>query len=180
MSKANTKPCIRCAARDRTPRGDCRPCAQRLGKLRRKNYDKKKRNARERANYAANPLARVAKKAGHDAWKAANKEKVAQYQKEWQKANPARVRDASLKKYGISTADYEHQFAAQSGVCAICKKQETSIDSRTGQTRALAVDHCHTTGRPRGLLCRRCNTGLGHFLDDLVLLEQAVAYLKTM
>jgi Autographiviridae endonuclease VII len=70
--------------------------------------------------------------------------------------------------YGISLDDYNAMLAQQNGVCAICMK----ISDRT-----LSVDHCHTTGVVRGLLCRRCNTGLGCFEDQPSLVLRAFDYL---
>lgn len=83
--------------------------------------------------------------------------------------NVARAR--SLKKaYNISAADYDAMFAAQEGKCRIC---------RTKAARHLDVDHCHTTGRVRGLLCWNCNIAIGHFKDSPVLLQRAIDYLTT-
>jgi ribosomal protein S14 len=66
-------------------------------------------------------------------------------------------------------------FSRQGGLCAICGKPETT--KRKGVTFQLAIDHCHDTGRVRGLICRRCNSGLGYFYDDPMLLQRALGYL---
>ncbi len=58
------------------------------------------------------------------------------------------------RKYGITINDYEQMLKQQNGVCKICKGLDPS-------GRRLAVDHCHTTGVVRGLLCPSCNTALG-------------------
>jgi len=82
--------------------------------------------------------------------------------------------------YGITLEQYEDTLAAQNGACAICRRPEeaaTGIDGGKGPRR-LAVDHDHANGRLRGLLCTRCNQGLGYFKHELPLLEYAVAYLK--
>lgn len=84
-------------------------------------------------------------------------------------------RDLVLRKtYGISTDDYDRMFAEQGGVCAICRQPEP--DKRR---KYLSVDHCHREGRVRKLLCSRCNKGLGHFLDDPLLLREAASYLES-
>ena len=92
----------------------------------------------------------------------------------------ARLRDAKrtnarrsfLKvKYGISLEDYDAMLARQGGVCAACKNKKR----RSGR---LCVDHCHVTGKVRGLLCRNCNFGLGLFRDDADLVEAAAVYLR--
>lgn len=75
-----------------------------------------------------------------------------------------------LRRYGLSKADYERMLVRQSGRCAICLKVPDE---------PLCVDHCHKTGQVRGLLCRRCNLGLGHFSDDLDVFSRATRYLKT-
>lgn len=64
-------------------------------------------------------------------------------------------------------------LAAQNGGCAICGATEPG-----GRTRYFPVDHCHTTGIVRGLLCTKCNRGLGLFNDDPERVARAVMYLK--
>jgi hypothetical protein len=72
------------------------------------------------------------------------------------------------RRYGLSLADYRALQARQGHACAICRKV----------TRALCIDHCHVTGRVRGLLCRSCNSALGFYADDPRLLRAALAYLR--
>ena len=77
-----------------------------------------------------------------------------------------------LKQYGITADDYDRMATEQSGLCAICG---------SGPVRGfkhLDVDHCHTTGRVRGLLCNDCNQGLGRFKDNPLLIQRALAYLS--
>lgn len=80
-------------------------------------------------------------------------------------------------KYGITLDEYEKMFLEQGGVCAICLKPETSHSNKKGPVDSLRVDHCHTTGRVRGLLCSECNFGISKFDDKLGLLISAVSYL---
>jgi hypothetical protein len=70
--------------------------------------------------------------------------------------------------YGMSRADYDALLESQGGVCAICAKPSK---------KTLCVDHCHSTGTIRGLLCRKCNLGLGCLADDQAALIAALAYL---
>ena len=86
-------------------------------------------------------------------------------------------RDKSLRgAFGLSLAEYEAMLAAQGHACASCGGRETT--KRKGKDLWLAVDHCHTTGSIRGLLCGACNKGLGHFKDDPKLLRAAADYLE--
>lgn len=79
----------------------------------------------------------------------------------------------SLKKnYGVTEADYLKILAEQNGVCKICQQNSHLKSGR------LALDHCHKTGRVRGLLCTRCNAGIGMFNDDLERIKKAIAYLE--
>lgn len=72
--------------------------------------------------------------------------------------------------FGLTPEDYQEMLAQQNNVCAICGRRD--------RNKSLAVDHNHTTGKVRGLLCGRCNTGLGQFQDDIRLLASAIVYLE--
>lgn len=72
--------------------------------------------------------------------------------------------------YGITLSDYEHMLEQQGNACAICGKVPAVI--------RLAVDHCHDTKTVRGLLCSNCNMGIGHFKDNVGLLQAAATYLR--
>lgn len=76
-------------------------------------------------------------------------------------------------KYGITEEDYERMLTEQEGKCGICFRTEP-----TGRWKRLAVDHDHQTGKIRGLLCDKCNRGMGLLEDSIELLENAVKYLK--
>lgn len=74
------------------------------------------------------------------------------------------------RTYGFDVARYERLAIQQGGRCAICRRRPS-----TG--RRLAIDHDHTTGDVRGLLCDQCNIALGGFADDVGNLARAIAYL---
>ena len=90
--------------------------------------------------------------------------------------HPHYLKTRDWREQGFTAQDYERLFEAQNGVCAICAKPETVIDSRYGKTKDLAIDHCHKSGKIRALLCSNCNRGLGLFNDDIELLAKARAY----
>jgi hypothetical protein len=77
------------------------------------------------------------------------------------------------KRYGISLEQFRQMLDVQGGKCAICKVGHPGGDAG----RRWNVDHCHSTGKVRGLLCANCNHGLGKFQDDPEILRQAIAYL---
>lgn len=79
--------------------------------------------------------------------------------------------------FAMTIEEYDALFKKQDGVCAICKRPETKIDSRSGIVRNLSVDHCHITNRNRGLLCFACNTGIGSLQEDQEVLRTAIDYL---
>lgn len=81
-----------------------------------------------------------------------------------------RNRNSNLKRaYGLTEAEYVAILAAQDGLCALCRRS---------CSRRLAVDHDHNTGRVRGLLCAKCNRGLGLFNDNPAVLRTAAIYLE--
>jgi len=112
-------------------------------------------------------------------------------QAEWNKANRAHIRNSDRArvakdpdyyrriqlrcKFGITVEDYDAMYAKQAGVCGICGKPETR--KVKGTLCHLAVDHDHETGKIRGLLCSKCNRGIGLLQDDIQLLSKAVAWL---
>lgn len=80
-------------------------------------------------------------------------------------------------KFGLSLQDYESMLVAQGGLCAICRQPETYV--KNGKDVALlGVDHDHTTGAVRGLLCNNCNRGIGLLKDDPLVLRAATVYLE--
>ncbi len=86
-------------------------------------------------------------------------------------------RKAKLKaKYGITSIDYQEMLEKQNGKCAICGT--TNPGGRMGLCGPVFhVDHCHSSGKIRGLLCHSCNVGLGNFNDNVTALANAIAYL---
>src|SRR5690606_16165725 len=74
-----------------------------------------------------------------------------------------------LKEYGLTPDDYDKMFRDQDGACATCGLVSD---------RSLDVDHCHETGRVRGLLCNNCNRALGHAKDDPKVLRRMAEYLE--
>ena len=77
-----------------------------------------------------------------------------------------------IKKHGITFKDYNMLLEKQEGKCAICDTHQKNLKRR------LVVDHDHKTDKIRGLLCYSCNSGLGLFKDDPILLIKASNYLK--
>lgn len=117
-----------------------------------------KRQAYGRSYYAEN---RQQIKVKSQRYRIANQDKTRARKRDWSARNKVRcaanARNAKLRrKFGITQIEYENILRAQDGVCALCKKPCV-----TGV--ALAVDHCHKTGRVRGLLCLKCNVGVGMY-----------------
>lgn len=124
-----------------------------------------------------------------------NKDKIAERSKAWYEANREKYgrkkrikivrtieeelrqrRNWVLKnKYGISFTDYEYLFEKQKGVCAICGEPPDGGES----TKMLCVDHCHKTGKVRGLLCHKHNSAIGLLGDNVELVRKALEYLLT-
>jgi hypothetical protein len=76
------------------------------------------------------------------------------------------------RKYNISSEHYIELFNKQNGRCAICGIHQNELK------KSLGVDHNHKTNKIRGLLCDKCNRGLGYFNDELNLLVNATNFLK--
>jgi hypothetical protein len=83
-----------------------------------------------------------------------------------------RERARNLRQYDITLELFNELLARQGGGCAVCGAIQSSKDKKS-----LAVDHDHATGEVRGLLCSRCNVGIGMFKDEPALLAAAIRYL---
>lgn len=93
-------------------------------------------------------------------------------QKRYRDSNPEKMKNAKLRyAYGITLAEYNKMREVQSDSCAVCKRHESELSKK------LVVDHCHTTGKIRKLLCSPCNVRLG-VLENKEFVEMATAYLK--
>ncbi len=126
--------------------------------------------AKAKANFEANPE-RVRERSREIARRdpERNRSKVT----EWRQANPERAKNSELKKnYGITLEDYIKIFESQGKCCAICKSDSS------GSKNDWHVDHCHATGKVRGVLCHHCNRGLGGFKDSIAALQVAINYLQ--
>ena len=129
----------------------------------------------QREYYVANPDKFKAYKA-----RARNEtieERTARIQKRKDEA-PAKRRIARWKWHirrtlGATAEQYEDMFTAQGGKCAICATTEPG-----GNRSRFSIDHCHDTGKIRGLLCVSCNSGLGYFKDNVDRLNAAASYLE--
>lgn len=89
----------------------------------------------------------------------------------------AKYRDVNInwklqKRYGITIDDYNEMFSNQKGCCKICERHQSMLSKK------LRVDHCHATGKVRGLLCDACNVSLGLFKENINTLKNAINYLK--
>lgn len=80
------------------------------------------------------------------------------------------------KKYGITIEQYEQMLVDQKSLCAICLRPPEPTSKGHGER--FHIDHCHATGKVRGLLCYCCNSGLGSFLDNVEAVQRAAEYLK--
>jgi hypothetical protein len=96
-------------------------------------------------------------------------------------------RKSTLRKYGMTLETYEQMKAAQGGKCKCCGDIPTGMRRKVGDPEnwkkryyydRLVVDHCHTTGRVRHLLCNRCNPMIGMGLEQPKRFDQAHDYVK--
>ena len=108
-----------------------------------------------------------------------NREKKREQDKLWYKNNSETIRKRQVERiYGITFDEYTELLKDQKGGCAICSvplKTHWGVES---EYEVAKVDHCHTTGKVRGLLCNKCNVSLGNLNDDIELFKNAINYLE--
>jgi hypothetical protein len=125
------------------------------------------------------------------AWRENNKEKVVESSKKSNKKNKEKCKERArryakseackiyrktkkpyLSRYGITLSDYNKMFEQQEGKCIGCTRHQSELES------SLCVDHCHVTGKVRGLLCTDCNKALGLVRDNTSILKRLINYLE--
>lgn len=112
----------------------------------------------------------------------------------WEKRNPEKVKrnkaltylrhcaryseESIARQHQITVNEYRKLIESQNNLCAICGKQESRIARKDRSVSPLSIDHCHKTGKIRGLLCGKCNMALGGFEDSIEMMQNAITYLR--
>ncbi len=109
------------------------------------------------------PDCKVCNSASNKIWADKNKEKI---------ATTSRLTHLQ-RRYGLTPDDYLAMYEDQGGCCAICGSDEYRGEDKC----SFAIDHCHNTGEIRGLLCNKCNGGIGMLGDNPKLTKRATEYL---
>ncbi len=117
-------------------------------------------------------------------WRLKNKEYDKERTKKWVKNNPEKAKLMRWRghikfAYKITAKEYDQMIEDQNGLCKICNNPEMTMNMLKDGFKKLAVDHCHTTGKVRGLLCVKCNGALGMFQDSIDNLKSAILYLSS-
>jgi len=94
----------------------------------------------------------------------------------YREVNPEKVKLSNrkyqlMRRYNMTLEDYDELLELQEGLCDICGV--TLVD-----TRSTHIDHCHATGKVRGILCANCNKGLAFFDDNVLTLANSIVYLE--
>ena len=98
-----------------------------------------------------------------------NKEHILAKSKIWALNNKDRIREYQLKRdYNLTLDQYNKMLSDQNNCCKVCDIKMISPH----------VDHCHTTGKVRALLCNNCNTGLGKLKEDTKIMQKLIEYVK--
>jgi hypothetical protein len=101
----------------------------------------------------------------------ANKDKIIDRAVQFRKDNPHVQNMSRIKNtYGLTQEEYFRLLEESNGTCPICTRWFG---------KKLVIDHDHTTGKVRGLICASCNKGLGHFFERIESLQEAIRYLQT-
>ena len=122
--------------------------------------------------YSDDETRRIARRASYQK----RKEKILAQEKKYRLVNQPSKRQIKYKqRYGITAKQFSDMIWNQNNKCLICKE----TFKVTGKKLTIHVDHCHKSNKVRGLLCARCNVGLGLFNDDPDRLRVAIAYLES-
>ncbi len=113
----------------------------------------------------------------HRKYRLKHKKQIQEHNNQYRQQNPDRLRN---KAHNLAEGEYQQMLKQQNGVCAICGLIET-VKTHEGKVRSLSIDHNHITGKIRGLLCNKCNNGIGKLSVDehgTELLCSAISYIR--
>jgi hypothetical protein len=103
-----------------------------------------------------------------------------EYSPKYRKNNPEKIakqdKSRARRRYGLSQEQFDKMFQEQNGVCAICFRPERS--TKNGKLKALSIDHNHSTGKVRKLLCDGCNHALGYAEENTIILASMIEYIR--
>ena len=164
--------------------GRCRACMSADSKARYARMTPEERSAYNKAH--RDPVVQQRAETSRRARRKADPKQWAEYTQKWNAARRARrkvpavkARLSLLKKSSTHGLSLEECEARQHLPCGICGKLKGPEKSKRGYERGtMSIDHCHVTGKVRGVLCNHCNRALGLFEDSIPHLEAAIAYLK--
>jgi hypothetical protein len=130
-------------------------------------------------------------------WRIENKDHVEEVTRDWRERNKAQIVERNKaynefnkermlnwgrkywlrKGYGLTLEQYNEMVARQDGKCLICQDKPHLVGNKRQKT--LHVDHCHDSGKIRGLLCHQCNCAIGLLKDDPARIRALLAYVET-
>lgn len=153
----------------------CADCAESVNKEHKRRYaldeeNRAAKNAQSREVYASSPDVFAERRRRY--W-AERGDEMREYHRQWRNANIEKLKwQRREREYGLTQEQAEALVTAQGGGCGVCREPLSDL-------LAAHVDHCHETGRVRGILCPPCNKGLGHFGDDPERLRRAADYIDS-
>jgi len=144
-------------------------------------YNKEKKRESDKLRYIKNiKKIKQQREKYYKGYYAKNQEEIKLYNNQYRKDNPLKEkhfnRTKILKKYGLTPDKYDEMLKSQKGVCAICLNSET-VKRKNDRIQALSVDHNHTTGKVRQLLCSSCNQAIGLLKENPLLVKSVADYL---
>jgi hypothetical protein len=112
-----------------------------------------------------------------------DREKILEQNRAWAVANPDKVRAIKLRHdYGTTPEEVDQKLLEQGGLCEICQVDLEQVIHRnkdgTVRGSGICIDHCHETGKVRGIICSGCNKALGYFKDDPARMRAGADYIE--